>query len=336
MRQNEIRKKRIAWLLFLGMTALLTGCDASDKEEEKNTEVTIAEYQKDTYQTVTVQCGTIQPVLTLKLVPDEYEINSYFIHQEMLEVEENNVEKGGKVEAGDVMVSFKADDIEEDIAVYEERRAEDEMLIEHYTKLMKINKEEDYSADLKKIKNDLSVANLYIKEQKDRLSGYRLVADKAGIVTFISEELYKGYATAGMAVVKVASGSTNYTASTVDDYVFHIGDIHKAKYEMAEYEMKVIAVEKKEGKNVITFEPVSDMTGVAETDELSMDIEKTAISNVTYVEQEAVITVEDKNYVYLLDDNGFRQVVPVTVGEVIDGYIIIKDGLKKGEQVTVN
>ena len=72
MRQNEIRKKRIAWLLFLGMTALLTGCDASDKEEEKNTEVTIAEYQKDTYQTVTVQCGTIQPVLTLKLVPDEY------------------------------------------------------------------------------------------------------------------------------------------------------------------------------------------------------------------------------------------------------------------------
>lgn len=336
MRQNEIRKKRIAWLLFLGMTALLTGCDASDKEEEKNTEVTIAEYQKDTYQTVTVQCGTIQPVLTLKLVPDEYEINSYFIHQEMLEVEENNVEKGGKVEAGDVMVSFKADDIEEDIAVYEERRAEDEMLIEHYTKLMKINKEEDYSADLKKIKNDLSVANLYIKEQKDILSGYRLVADKAGIVTFISEELYKGYATAGMAVVKVASGSTNYTASTVDDYVFHIGDIYKAKYEMAEYEMKVIAVEKKEGKNVITFEPVSDMTGVAETDELSMDIEKTAISNVTYVEQEAVITVEDKNYVYLLDDNGFRQVVPVTVGEVIDGYIIIKDGLKKGEQVTVN
>lgn len=336
MRQNGIRKKRIAWLLFLGMTALLTGCDASDKEEEKNTEVTIAEYQKDTYQTVTVQCGTIQPVLTLKLVPDEYEINSYFIHQEMLEVEENNVEKGGRVEAGDVMVYFKADDIEEDIAVYEERRAEDEMLIEHYTKLMKINKEEDYSADLKKIKNDLSVANLYIKEQKDRLSGYRLVADKAGIVTFISEELYKGYATAGMAVVKVASGSTNYTASTVDDYVFHIGDIYKAKYEMAEYEMKVIAVEKKEGKNVITFEPVSDMTGVAETDELSMDIEKTAISNVTYVEQEAVITVEDKNYVYLLDDNGFRQVVPVTVGEVIDGYIIIKDGLKKGEQVTVN
>lgn len=336
MRQNGIGKKRIAWVVCLGMAVFLTGCGASEKGDGKSTEVTIAEYQKDTYQTVTVQCGTIQPVLTLKLVPDEYETNSYFISQEMLEVEENNVEKGGRVEAGDVMVSFKADDIEENIAVYEERKAEDEMLIEHYTKLMKINKEEDYSADLKKLKNDLSVANLYIQEQKDRLSGYRLVADKAGIVTFVSEELYKGYATAGMAVVKVASGSSNYTASTVDDYVFQTGDVYKAKYEMAEYEMKVIAVEKKEGKNVITFEPVSDMTGVAETDELSMDIEKTAISNVTYVEQEAVITVEDKNYVYRLDDNGFRQVVPVTVGEVIDGYIIITDGLKEGERVTVN
>lgn len=335
MKENNMRRKSIICLILCVMI-ILSGCNDSDRTGEKELSVTIEEYQKDIYQTTSVQRGTIESILTLKLMPDEYEVNSYSISQELLEVEENNVEKGDRVEEGDIMVAFKADEIEETIAEYEERKAEDEMLIEHYTKLMKISGQKDYAADIKKLKKDLNIADLYIQEQNERLSQYRLIAKKGGIVTEVSGELYKGYATAGNALIRVASGSSNYTAATSDGFEFQIGDIYEAQYKMAVYEMKVIQLEKKDDKTIITFQPVSNMTGVAENDELTMDIHKPTISDAVYVEESAIITVEDKQYAFLIDEDGFRHAVPVMVGDVIDGYAIILDGLKEGERVTLN
>lgn len=328
--------KKYLFLLTFCLAASLSGCKKEKEEGEKEVQVTIAEYQKNTYATATVKYGSIEPVLSLELTPDEFESNSYSIWQEMLEVEEINVEKGTKVQAGDVMVVFKSEGIAETIEEYEKRKTEDQMLIEHYTKLMKIDKKEDYSKDIKKLKNDLAVANLYIKEQNDRLSEYQLVAEKAGTVTFVSEDLLKGYGVAGKAMVTVASGSSNYTAATTDDFVFQVGDTYKARFGVADYEMKVIAVEEKDGGHVITFEPVSDMAGVSESDVLVMDIQKEKIENAVYVEENAIFMVENKTYVYRLDKDGFREAVPVTIGATVDGYVIIEDGLKEGEQVTLN
>jgi len=330
------RIKKYSCLLILCLAAGVSGCKKGEGGGEKEVQVTIAEYQKNTYATATVQHGSIEPVLSLELTPDEFESNSYSIRQEMLEVEEINVEKGTRVQAGDVMVAFKSEGITETIAEYEKRKVEDQMLIDHYTKLMKIDKNEDYSADIKKLKDDLTVANLYIKEQNDRLSEYQLVAEKAGTVTAVSEDLLKGYGVAGKALVTVASGSSNYTASTTDDFTFETGEIYEARFGVADYEMKVISVEEKDGYHVITFEPVSDMAGVSENDVLTMDIKKEKIENAVYVEETAVFTVENKTYVYRVDEDGFREAVPVTVGATIDGYIIIEDGLKEGEQVTLN
>ena len=45
---------------------------------------------------------------------------------------------------------------------------------------------------------------------------------------------------------------------------------------------------------------------------------------------------EDNYYVFTINDDGFRTAVDVTIGETVDGYTIIKSGLKAGEQVTVN
>ena len=38
---------------------------------------------------------------------------------------------------------------------------------------------------------------------------------------------------------------------------------------------------------------------------------------------------------FLVDEKGFKEAVEVTIGETMDGYVIIKDGLKEGEQVAV-
>ena len=334
MKKYAIKKKILYPLSILCMLVCLGGC--ADKEEERNAEVRIADYQKDTYQTTAVQKGTIQPKLTLTLKPDEYEVISYSITKEMLTVSELNVEKGGRVEAGAVMVSFQNDGIEETIAEYEQRKEEDALLIEHYTKLNKIDSQTDYSGEIEKLKNDQLIANLYIEEQKSLLSNYQLVAEKSGIVTEISEDLYQGYATSGGVLIRVASGSSNYIAVTSDDFAFCEGDVYEAHFENAVYEMRVIDVAKEENQNRITFEPVSGMTGISENDELTIEIEKPPIENVVYVEEDAILTVEDRQYAFLLDENGFREAVPVQVQDVVDGYAIITSGLEEGKQVTLN
>ena len=45
---------------------------------------------------------------------------------------------------------------------------------------------------------------------------------------------------------------------------------------------------------------------------------------------------DSKKYVYVLDEDGYRDAVEVTVGDTVDDYTIIKTGLKAGEQVVIN
>lgn len=320
------------WIVAL----LLSGCSMVEETNTNVPQVTISEYQKDIYQTTIVQKKTIEPKLTLILTPDEYEVTTYSIQQDFLEVADIYVEEGQRVEAGEVMVTFENDGLEEQIEEYEQRKAENQLLIDHYTKLQKIDKSQDYSKDIKKLKADIEVAQAYIEEMKALLSDYQLVAEKTGMITEINEQLHQGYAMKNSFLIKVASGSSNYITATSDDYEFQVGDIYKATCNMASYQLKIASVVYKDEKQQIVFEPVSDMTGITETDELVLEIAKTPISNAICVEKEAIVTVGDHTYAFLLDEQGYRHAVSVKVQEIIDEYAILSDGLKQGEQVTLN
>lgn len=332
-----MRRNRRTWcgIHIVCALGLLTGC-ADSQVYDDAPKVTISEYQKDIYQTTMVQSGTIEPKLTLTLWTDEYEVNTYSIKEDFMEVAEKHVEEGDRVEAGDVMVTFVNEGLQEEIEGYEERKTEDQMLIDHYTRLQKIDENQDFSKDIKRLKSDISVVEAYIAEKKAELSSYQIVADKAGMVTDISTQLNQGFATSGRPLIKVVSGSSNYIASTSESYEFQIGDVYTATFNVAKYEMKVIDVAESDGKQQITFEPVSDMAGVTEMDELTMEIIKPPIENAIYVEEEAIVEVRDDKYVFSLDEQGYRHAIPVTVKEIIEGYAIISEGLEAGTQVTLN
>lgn len=332
MKRNRRKWRYIHILCVVG---LLTGC-ADNSAYDDAPQVTIAEYQKDIYQTTTVQSGTIEPKLTLTLWPDEYEVKTYSIKQDFLEVAEKHVEEGARVEAGDVMVTFVNEGLQEEIEEYEKRKTENQLLIDHYTRLQKIDEKQDYSKDIKKLKADIAVVDAYIAEKKAQLTNYQIVAEKAGMVTEISTQLNQGFATNGRPLVKVVSGSSNYIASTSDNYEFKVGDVYSATFNVASYELKVLAVSQSDEKQEITFEPVSDMTGVTEMDELTMEIAKTPIKDAIYVEEDAIVSIGEKNYVFSLDEQGYRHAIPVTVKEIIEGYAIISEGLEAGAQVTLN
>lgn len=336
------RGRGISCLLCAGlMVTLLGGCGSGGKKNEKPS-INIEPYIPMTYETTTVQSGDIAPILELRLKPDEYETKNYSVEQNDLEIERINVEKGDKVKAGDIMVAFKAEDIQETIDSYTEQKAESEMLIDHYKRLMEIDPSLDYSADIAGLREDIEIANLYIEEQNEKLKDYCIIAERDGTVTFVNEYLQYGWAPSGNTLVTVVSGSSNYTVTTDDDFAFQVGEIYQADFEIATYGMRLASIEDyvddATGKTMHTllFEPTMDMTGVSQTDTLDMVIHKPVISNVIYVDERAVIESTDgKDYVYLLSEDGYRTAVFVTVGDTIDGCTIIEEGLTAGEQVTI-
>ena len=122
-------KKGMTYILCAGMVAaLLSGC-SSRKTESSKPSIHIDEYTKVGYDTATVQSGDIAPVLELDLSPDKYETKSYKVQQDDYKVEKVNVAKGDRVKAGDIMVQFKADEIQKTIDEYTQEKEEKQLLM---------------------------------------------------------------------------------------------------------------------------------------------------------------------------------------------------------------
>ena len=85
----------------------------------------------------------------------------------------------------------------------------------------------------------------------------------------------------------------------------------------------------------LTFR-LSSMDGIPTAESLTMKIEKPVLKNVLYVPKSAIISVEEKTYVYVVDEAGFRHGVQVEVGSTVDDYTVIKSGLLEHDKVVVD
>lgn len=339
MIKKSKKRHAVCFACIFASVFTFTGCGSEAKNDRSDIHIEV--YQMKTYNTTVVQKGDITGKINLTLIPDNYSADGYRVEGSYT-AEEINVSVGDHVEAGDVMVSFEADEVHELIDTYTEQKEEDSLLIDHYTKLMEADPDTDYSEDIETLKQDMEIADLYIKEQTARLADYTLTAEKAGTVTYMNEVLSYGYVIPDTNLITVTSGSSDYITTTYDSYEFKIGDVYQAEFGIAVYDMKVKEVTKSvdeaTGKDMqtILFEPLSDMSGVNESDELIMEFDKPTVHGVVYVNSDAVMEGDDIYYVYVISEDGYRIPVEVTPGEEVDDYTIIESGLSGGEQVTLN
>lgn len=331
IRKNNRKIIQKAFLCTMtGITVLsLTGC-----QEKKREVVTIthAPYEKMVYETTVVQKGDIQPELKLKLRAEGYERITYDATSEDLQLDTVYVSVGDKVEKGDLLVSFQSEKLQQAIDSYKEQYTQNELLAEHYSKLMQIDNTMDYSEDIAKLKQDMEVAELYIEEAEEKLSRYQMIAKESGIITEMNSYLQNGTFVPGNKLITQVCGSGKYQADLPVNYEFHIGERYEATLGQITYELEVSEVNEK----TVVFSPVSDMSSVSEADTLTMEIEQPTLSDVVYVDAGAVKEVDEAYFVYVLDEEGYREAVPVTIGEQVAGQIVITGGLSGGEKVTIN
>lgn len=336
--------KRLFTVVFTGVMSIsLVACGSGSSEKIGNASVNIEPYSKIEFNTEQVKSGDIQSSISLELKPDGYSSKDYSIQQSDYQVQEVYVKEGDKVAKGDVMIQFKAKEIQKTIDEYTEQKEQSSLLIDHYNRLAAIDSSQDYSADIEAAKQSMDLADTYIKEQNERMKEYQVIADKDGTVTYVNTDLQYEYVTAGDTLITVDSGSSDYVAETKDPFEFKVGDIYDADFEEATFSLKLVKCDKYTSDATgaemqkLTFQPVSDMAGVTEADKLSMVIEKPVVKNVVYVNKKAVFVGSDeKSYVYVVDDQGYRSAVQVEVGDTVDDKTIITTGLKAGEQVVIN
>lgn len=334
---RKIRKRRMAAVMVL-CVGLLSGC--AGKTQTDDLVITIPEYEKITYTTEPVVHGDIAPVLDLRLKSEQFERKEYYPDHDEMEVDQVFVHVGDVVQNGDTLVTFSSEDITEERRQYENRVEEDALLIDHYTKLDAINQTDEHQESIEQLKKDQEIAGLYIKDLDARLEAYTIKAEGSGIVSSLSDMLDYGTVYAGDAVVMILYGSDNYTTTTEDDYAFEVGQTFTATFGVGSYEVRLTAIDVLASdtdagmKRQLTFTLV-DSAKRPSSDSLNLEIEKNVLKNVLYVPEDAIVYVGNDNYVYVLDEDGFRHGVQVQTGATIDGYTVIEDGLKEGDKVVI-
>lgn len=315
------------WIGAFGVM-LLTGCGNS-----KQPVVTInrTPYEKLSYETTEVKRGSLEPKITLKLREEGYEKINYGATSTELQLDTVHVKVGDHVEKGDVLVSFQSESIQATIDSYEEQRNQNQLLIDHYTRLMQIDGSMDYSQDIARMQSDMEVAALYIEESEEKLARYQIVAKEAGMITAMDGYLQGGVFEPGYNLITEVCGTGNYEADLPEGYEFLPGEIYTAEAGINTYELKVSQV----SDTTVVFTPVSDMSSVMAGGDMSMTVTQEALNDAVYVKASAVEEIDGRYFVYVQKEDGYREAVPVTVGERVGEYRIITGGLSGGEKVTL-
>lgn len=185
------KKKYIGRLtLATAITSILfSGCGAAQKELAQTDR---AFYEKISYQTVTVQSGSLTPQTTISLSAQGYTRFSYGATNTELTLEKVNVAVGDHVKKGDILVAFKSGEIQKKIEDYSGQISQNKLLAEHYRAIMKIDDTQDYSSDIAQLDKDTEVAQLYLDEAKEKLSRYQITASEDGTITAMNNSLLAG------------------------------------------------------------------------------------------------------------------------------------------------
>lgn len=337
MREKKRKQNRVR-LLSGAMAILIIGSlSACGSTKQQVVTITQSPYEKIAYQVTEVQRGDLSTSMTVKLVPEGYEEIIYSAPKEEFKLDEVYVSVGDRVKAGDILVSFESEQIRNTIADYEDEKGQKELLIAHYEKLMQADKELDYEADIKMLREDIQVAELYIEEAERLLADYQIVAKEDGIITDISEYLQNRVTKPGVELVTQVSGTGRYLATVSDTGMFAVGENYSVSAGEIEFELRLAEI----NEGTLIFKPISGTEILSADKSLTLTLELPNQEDVVYVNRHAVCTIngsgdaENTYCVYVMQENGYQRAVFVTPGERIGDNMIITEGLSGGEKVVI-
>ena len=186
------------------------------------------------------------------------------------------------------------------------------------------------------IEDDIKLKQIELAESQRDLDKCIVKAREDGVITYVSDAIANGVVVKGKDILTEASGDVGfYTEVKNTDYEFEVGAVYKAQSPTMEFDVVITEIEENTtGSKTLHFKPVSDDVVYVSTEKFEVVIPLEKMRDVVYVEERLVYTaVNEKRFVYLVDENGFRDPTYVEVDSVVDGMAIISSGLEGGEEV---
>ncbi len=248
------------------------------------------------------------------------------------ELDALKVSVGDKVSAGDVLVSFHSEVLDQMIAENEEKIRSAQLEIDHYRRLAAIDKEKDYSGEIARLNREIEVERLYILDARDTYDDLNIVADRDGYISYINPTFMEGYFKAKDTLIVIDSSDGLYYLEKTDEYTFHSGEEVTAHLQDVEYPLVVIDTPEGKTDDYVYFQRTVDADTMPEKS-LMLEFELPPLKDVVYVNRQAVYDKSGTYFVYQVDDKDIPHAVIVERGDKVGNYQIITSGLAGGENV---
>ena len=337
MKKNRQKLKITALAAVLALS--FTGC--GNAVEDALVPPVMPVYNPVEPGTVEVLRGDLKPRFSAKLELLGYEQSRYqFSTAEFEEVnniyglklDEIHVSVGDRVHAGDVMVSFHSEMLDEQIRENEKKISEANLEIDHLKRVSAIDSDQDNSAEISRLNREIEVARLYISDVNEIYRKLNVISEVDGYVSYVNNALEAGYLTGGQDMVVVDRSDGIYATDKIEGFDFKAGETYTAEYGNLTRKLQVVDPPEGQSGDRVYFQPV-DAEGEMLEKELKLEFELPVMKDVCYVNQRAIFKKNDMYFVYVVKENGMRTAVVVTPGDTVDNYRIIKEGLSGGEQL---
>lgn len=355
-----VHKKGLQWLIACMIPAMLTGCQLLPVEEQLPVIRPLYVYEAEKYQQATVQRGDLEDVLQVNCT---YEA----VHEEIaaftlgdLYVEQVLVKKGQKVQAGDLLASLEQADIQQQVTDLAYRLEVLQLKLTYLlqSKMLALEEcelrwdwqqvqekraevEEKYAAQLQDIEDEIYIQSLRLEEKKAEIKQRQLVAGINGTVTYIKEMKAGMQSVKGEGFARIVDFDTAvfYVRGENADY-FPVGTKTSIRnnvdgsvtYEVISVDPSALGItpidEKCAYLKLIQPDPQLE-DGTSGTIVITLEKKK----DVLYVDRSAVKTTDGEPFVYVMNEDGLREIRMVKTGLRTDKYVEIVAGLQEGDKV---
>ena len=344
---------------------LLSGC--GDVKEDK-TVVVDNTTDSTAYGLVTVTKGDV--VLTKSITATYMQSKEQTVSFPIggKRVSKVHVHQGDSVEKGDLLIELSQDNLEERIDELEYKIEKNRLQLGYLDSAQSFDEEDAYNGfvyntsnieedDVKKYeKNQASIRQSYeykredyndeiefdtrkLNELKTELNNSRIYSVMSGTVYTVADGLEGSMSKKDEVVMTIVDNATGRFETKEPDYAsyFHEGEPVEMRivYGSASGDYEVVPLNMSSWGETQMFEVFSG------PDNEGIDVGTTGTIKVVLEERDGVLNLpigaifhaDGKPYVYVLDENNFRQMVWVETGLVGDDVVEIISGLNEGDKV---
>ncbi len=356
--------------LHIAICILLTACFLCScaEQEEENIVVIDNETQESSYGLIAVTRGDV--VLTKSLTATYTQLNEQTVSFDTggRRVSKVYVNPGDSVKKGDLLIELTQDNLQSQIDELEYRIKKNELQLEYLNAAEKFEEQSAYNGfvyndpdidedDVKNYqKNQDSITQNYrykredlndelefdrrkLNQLKNEYNSGRIVSNMDGIVYTVAEGLEGSTSKKDEVVMTIVDNATGRFETEEPDYAsfFHEGEPVEMRivYGSASGDYEVVPLNMSSWGETQMFEVFSG------PDNEGIDVGTTGTIKVVLEERDGVLNLpigaifhaDGKPYVYVLDENNFRQMVWVETGLVGDDVVEIISGLNEGDKV---